>query len=365
MHQSWSFDIGALMVLLGDQEETNYRIMHRSVIECWAGAPVAGIQTYLRSFSQLIDADGPEMISPYGCTRKPLRNARLQQAIKSSKLHMNGLCRVFGVRQTATKDGVYKVRSGRLSLYLAIWIVCTWIFYAAILASIYVSKRMTWIGTSNCLSLTFLSIAIRVAETLCLERKELPVSNPDRPGAAVFLGPRNSCLVLEVDHKGSAPWASYGLRLKNADFIKPAELFVRLSAFLLLLYVFITMPNGSTWDQVAFICTNLLGQLNNIVGRSLHTLDYSTALEKKVERASPTRTHVYAFLLRRFGDGAWVDEVNLLPGTGIWQRWRESVIAEMDVDPKILYDSCCERYANEKYPSGKATLIPKEDEAVA
>ena len=350
------------MILIGEQQETDYRLMRRSMAECLAAAPVAGIQSYLLSFSRLVDAKGPESINPYGCTRKYLRNTRLLNTINATRIQTNGRCEVFNIHRDA-REG-FNIHSRITYLYHVLWVICTWIFYGAIVALVYKSKGMTWIGISNCMTMTAFSILIRIAENRCLEVKATAHYNLNASDAAILLGPTNSCLVLEGNHERLKRWIVFGLQVKQALYAKILEAFVRLSAIFLLLFVFITIPNGSTWDQVTFICINLLGQLNNIVGRSLNVLDCSSALEKKVDVASPTLTHVYAFLLRRFGAGAWVDEVDLLPGTGIWRRWRHGIVLDRNVDAKVLYGSCQARYANEKYHEGKATQVPQEKVSV-
>jgi len=66
MTTSWKFDVSSFMVLLGESEEFNYRLMRRSLPECMSAAPVAGIQSYLHSPFTLVETcndstspDGP------------------------------------------------------------------------------------------------------------------------------------------------------------------------------------------------------------------------------------------------------------------------------------------------------------------
>ena len=344
------------MVLVGDQQETDYRMMQRSTIECLATAPVAGMQSYLRSFSQLTDANGPELLNPYGCTRKPLRNMKLWHTIKTRRLLESGKCKVFRVPRLS-KDG-QEVQYRKIPVWLAGRTACTWLLCCVIVTSVYLSEETTWIGTSSSISIIIGSIAIRIAENCCLEVKTTPHANPNAPGAVILLGPRNSCLIFEGERGILESWVGFGLHVQQSFHTFLIEKFIQLCSLSMLLFAFITIPNGSTYDQVAFICINLLGQLNNVFGRLLNAMDYSARFEEKIVCASPTRTHVYGVLLRRYGNGAWVDEVNLLPGTGIWQRWREGIADDEDRDPKALYDLCQAEFADEKYPRGKATRSP-------
>lgn len=58
----------------------------------------------------------------------------------------------------------------------------------------------------------------------------------------------------------------------------------------------------------------------------------------------PSRTHVYGLLLRRFGNGDWVDEAGLLPNTAIWKDWRKLVVASLS-DSKELYEKIVQEHS--------------------
>jgi hypothetical protein len=77
----WSFDLSSFMVLVGEDEESNYRLMRRSIYELLSAAPVAGLQSYLRSYSTITDKVGPTYISQLGGKSAPLRNMRLANTI--------------------------------------------------------------------------------------------------------------------------------------------------------------------------------------------------------------------------------------------------------------------------------------------
>ena len=333
--RTWSLEIGSFMVLLGDQQESAYRLMQRCLLECLTAAPVAGLQSYLRPFSTLAEARGLDYISPYGCKLAPLRNMRLSQTVASKQLLRDGRCSVYQI----ARDNVSKHQT-KMFLCLFLWILASWVIFGGIIASVYLSSRTTWIGTSSCASLTILSIFMRLVENRCLEVPIHPPSAPKDLDAVIFMGRRNSCFVLEGSREDVARWTGFGLQLRRGSRYKIGEASVRLTSLVLLLYIFVTVPNGSTWDQVAFVCLNLLGQLNNVVGSFVNGARYFTRLEKIVETEVKTRTHALGFLLRRFGNGPWVDEVKLIPGTAIWKRWRAEVLRS-ELDPKLVYDLCC------------------------
>src|SRR5580700_6224114 len=92
------------MVLLSEQEELNYRLMRRSLLECFSAAPVTGLQAYMRSNDSLVDLVGPSYISPYGGKKAPLRNMGLAQMISIRRLLRDGrytLCRIATGYDTA------------------------------------------------------------------------------------------------------------------------------------------------------------------------------------------------------------------------------------------------------------------------
>jgi len=96
----WSFEVGSFLVLLGEEEEKNYRLMTRSLLECFAAAPVAGLQSYMRSHAQVFMHDVPAIhtyTSPYGCKAADLRNPRLQRTISVKELLRDGSFQVFRI----------------------------------------------------------------------------------------------------------------------------------------------------------------------------------------------------------------------------------------------------------------------------
>ena len=333
--RSWSLEIGSFMVLLGDQQETAYRQMQRCLLECLTAAPVAGLQSYLRSFSTLAESHGINYISPFGCKSAPLRNMRLSQTITSKNLLRDGRCFVYQIT-----TGNSTKHQTKTFLCLLLWILTSWIIFGGILTAVYLNRQTTWIGTSNCASLTVLSIFIRLVENRCLEVPVHPPSSPKDLDAVVFMGRRNSCFILEGSREDVARWTGYGLQNRRGTRYKIGEASVRIASLVLLLFIFITVPNGSTLDQVAFVCLNLLAQLNNVLGCLVNGSRCFARLEKIVETEVRTRTHVLGFLLRRYGNGTWVDEVKMIPGTTVWKHWRAEIL-KSDLDAKSVYDQCC------------------------
>lgn len=156
------------------------------------------------------------------------------------------------------------------------------------------------------------------------------------------MGRRNSCLVIEGSREDIARLTGFGLQIKQGTAYKIGEYASRLASWALLIFIFIAVPNGSTWDQVGFICLNLLGQLNNFLGTFLNSSRCFASLTKTLECPVATRTHVYGFMLRRFGDGPWIDEVKLLPGTSTWRDWKQEIL-KSDLDAKTVYNQCLKR----------------------
>ena len=340
LNNSWSFDIGSFMVLVGDYQETEYRLMQRCILECFTAAPVSGLQSYTRPFSALTDVNGREYISVYGGKKAPLRNMRLSQTLASKELLKDGRCLIYRISPHGTER-----RSLRLFLCLILWILCSWMIFCGIIASVWMSELTTWIGVSSCISLTLLSTIIRLVENRSLEITPPPPTAPEQQDAVIFLGRRNSCFVLEGTREDVARWTGFGLQVKSGPRYRIGEIGIRLASLGLLVFVFTTVPNGSTWDQVAFICLNLLGLTNNVLGRFLGGSRCLASLVQTFESKVETRTHVYGFLLRHFGGGVWVDQVDLIPKTPVWTRWKEEVV-KSDLDAKVVYQQSFTLYKN-------------------
>lgn len=342
---SWAFDVSSFMVLVGESEEFRYRSMRRSMVECLTAAPVVGLQSYLHSTDDLLEATGRSYFSPFGSKHAPLRNMRLVHSIYHKKLLHDGQCRVYRVPPRQT----YREWS-KLILF---WTMGTWLTYCGILAGLILHPGLSWIGIGNATIFVGWSIIVRLLERHCTELASLHTSKPDEKDAIFILGRRNSCFVLEGHRGDIAKWTGRGILQKEGRYVEFLIYLMRLGSLAVIIFVFITIPNGTTWDQVAFIAVNIIGQLNVLVGQNLAASHCFSELELKNTYPAPTRTHVYAFLLRKFGDGEWVDEATLLPRTAEWRRWRALCVSSTNWDAKKLYDHCLGLQQAEESPLQK------------
>ena len=324
--KGWSFDVGAFMVLLGEDEEKQYRLMQRSIPECISAAPVAGLQSYLRSFSTFTELSKREYLAPYSRRSKQLRNLRLDRSITLRRCLKDG--HFCGYRVTPNDTGK---RSGRMLYLQWLWGVSTWLLVAAILGLTYVFGQMTWIGLSACAALVGWSIFIRLAESYCLKLKpHTEVSDKEKPDAMVLLGRRNSCFLLEGNRAEIERWVDWDITFEDGLSYTILDSFVQLGSLMLLLYIFITMPNGSTYDQIAFIGINTLGQLNVWLGQQLNSLRCLAAFDDTKNRKDDAafRTNILGALIKKFGSGKWLDDLSILPATEeteVWRQWRQQV----------------------------------------
>ncbi|KAL9109506.1 MAG: hypothetical protein Q9227_005841 [Pyrenula ochraceoflavens] len=335
--EEWQFDVSSFMILLGETEEQNYRMMRRTFTESIAAAPVAGLQNYLRSNYALYEATGMTYLSPFGGKSAPLRNMRTSRTISHLKLLKHSGCTVYRIKRREDKAGLSQIHWQTQA-----WVLTTWICFAAIMSVLCYVKTSTWIGISACAVFTGWSIVLRLLEREFIETSKNKPSQSKKSDAIVFMGPRNSCLILEGDRGAVCDWTGLGVRPVETRLAIFYRALSWLGSLLALLCVFITIPNGSSTDQIAFVALNLLGQANVKVGQRLNANSCLTSLEKVVDEPAETRTHVYGFLLRRFGNGKWVDDMSLLPKTEIWAEWRQRVVKNETRDAKILYEECLE-----------------------
>jgi hypothetical protein len=354
---SWSFDVSSLMILVGEDEEMNYRLSQRSLLECAAAAPVIGLQTYIRSYTLLHEINGSETyFSPYGCKAAPLRNPRLKNAIEVHKLLEDGRYSAYKIPTSSNR----RHRDGHLTachIVMWLWFLFTWIFFGSILALLLL-KESTWIGFANSSILSGWSIIVRLIEYHRVRPAPgSATTRPDDPDAIFILGRSRSGFVLEGSRQDVKDWTSRGLSY-HASSIIPAlacQGFTRIVSSLILALIFTTIPNGSTMDQTAFILLNVIGQVNVLVGRYLNGWACLECLETLPESSEnvPSRTHIWGLLLRRFkhvgrGDNAWVEAAALLPKTNAWEEWQQCVVECEDRDAKSLYNECLEREMGHK-----------------
>ena len=329
-YNGWSFDVSAFMVLLGEGEEQRYRLSGRDLLQSICAAPVEGLQSYIRSYAMLMEPGGMIYFSVYGGKSAPLRNPILENAIVARKLLDDGkfsICRIVNSRTTTKQSAVQSYR-----LWLWLWICFTWVCYGGILAFLICHQRTSWIGMTNCVTFTGWSIVVRLIEFLRIKPAEMnhvDTCRPTDPDAVFILGRRNSAFVLEGDRRDVKDWTGMPLSYEDKDFLSATfvQALTRSGSFLVLALIFITIPNGTTYDQLAFVMLNVLGHIDLLVSQRLNCFLRLTNLEIVQPSHVRTRTHVYGNLVRRYNsvgekDDDWVEKANLLPKKEIWKRWR-------------------------------------------
>lgn len=334
-NQQWSFDVSSFMVLLGEGEEVNYRLMRRSLLECLVACPVAGLQSYMRSHYALADMSGATYIDPLSRKTAPLRNMRLAQTITLKKILRDSHCLVYQI-----PHGQLPANFLEIDLHIFCWTAFTWLLIAGLFTFLILMPTTTWIGLSNCMVLTGLGVFLRLAEAYVTSTAVGRNSRPQDPDANILLGRRESCFVIEGSREDVCRWTGLGVTTRNDRFSRMLRISMRLLSFLGLLFVFVTIPNGTIPDQIAFILISSFSQVNVKVGQHLNARSCLALLETRVNGTADTRTHIYAFLIRRFGDGSWVDDVNLLPRSEAWNLWRREVVHRIHEDAKVLYNEC-------------------------
>jgi hypothetical protein len=381
---SWAFDVASLMVLVGEEEERSYRLSQRSLVEAVTAAPVIGLQNYIRSYSFLLDGGSYSYFSPYGCKTALLRNARLDKIISMRRLVDDGRYTVYTISSSGDHQYPY------VRIYQSLWVILTWICFGGILAFLFLVGDTTWIGFFNCIVLSGWSIVVRTTEHFFINPAEAKsVSEEKKRDAILILGRDNSAIVLEGTRTDIKNWTSrgltYGLGSKSkagsneqSNSAQPAneavesgsarqarefelptwaeicQLSTRSITFLILIFVFITIPNGTTMDQTAFLLLNVLGQVNVFVGRILNAWALFNKLEaKESTKGVQTRTHINANLIRHFAKASecatdWPDIAQLLPRTKVWVKWRARIVQGDNRDAKVIYDEIVEEEKKEE-----------------
>lgn len=338
------------MVLVGEQEELRNRLAVRSLAECLVAAPAAGLQSYLKSYEAFLDHSQKNYFSPYGCKTAPLRNMKLDNAIRQEGLLKDGNYTTF---RTLLANNKPRWRAFHVWA-MVLWVGFTWLAFIGLLLACAVSNKTTWIGTSSCVIFTGWSIALRLIEYCMVHQRTANrtlVCRPDGSDAAIFLGRTNSAMVLEGDREDIKNWTSGGLAYRPSAIGLPASFWqsaTRLGTLLVLLYIFTVIPNGSPMDQLVFIVLNIIGQANALFGHYINSKFCLASLQRVDGRSGvvKTRTDVYARILRQFDhleDKSWIDKVGLLPDTAVWRQWRDEVVLDQGTDPKELYASIEEK----------------------
>ncbi|KAL5118904.1 hypothetical protein ACEQ8H_003227 [Pleosporales sp. CAS-2024a] len=367
--QPWTFDVSSLIVLISEDEERNYRLSQRSLLQCLSAAPVVGLQNYVRSYELLLEPSTETYFSPYGVKSAPLRNIQLANALKHNKILEDNRYTVLSIPEKRKEQD----RASRSSeILIACWTGTTWLLIAGLLVAIFKVPGTTWVSYATCGTLTGWSIILRLIEYFNVypaRTKRSNVDDPDSNDAVFVIGRNNSAFVLKGSRKDVKDWTSCGLIYREAPWGVPASVwqgFTRIASLIVLLFIFSAVPNGSTLDQVAFIFLNAVAQLNVLVGQRLNSQWVMARLKKEEDRAVETRTHVYANLIRRFRDAEskrqWIDASGILPKTEVWKEWKERVVHEEEADPKELYHVIS--HDNERKPKSANGSVGTMDDFV-
>ncbi|KAG6997613.1 hypothetical protein G7Y79_00039g075750 [Physcia stellaris] len=342
---SWKLDVSAFQILLGESEELDLRLARRGLLDSLVAAPVGGLQSYLKTNDQLTERTGMTYISPSGQIKAPLRNMRLEQMIRKRRLLRNSLCSTYRVGPS--------LEPGGFDAWAFAWLLVSWIFFGSLVMGLCYS-RSSWIGIVNCVLLVAVSTAMRLSDYLTFDVSCVKNTNPEAYKAAIILGPRNACFALEGSRRDVCRCTAFGLESKMGSYESVWYGMMRALAFSTLLFVLVTIPNGTLHDLIVLNC---FGQLNTKVGQYLSASRCFQSLQE-IDQSPPvpTRTHVYAHLLRRYGDGPWVDRTALLPASSGWVLWRSRVEGN-NSDPKQLFEACC---AEAPGPELKIGPIPEK-----
>jgi hypothetical protein len=349
----WVFDFTSLMILIGEPHESKFRSCRDTILEVLVAAPVAGVQSYLKSYEAFPNSSIIEYQSPYGVKTAPLRNMRLHYFISYWELLRNGKYTTYKVKGRNRHDGGYKFLS-------FIWLLFTWLYFGGIvvfwrLAPFGVLPGGTWIGITNIATFTGWSIIMRMIEFVMIKEHEAEKAKTRDPkyvserDGIFFLGNKNSGLVFTGSRANIKYWTSTNrLDYREGETMgflnEQFQRFTLIGTILVLVLIFLTLPNGSTTDQIAFILLNLLGQFNLHLGLRLNALHCrrNFVRTRQLLASVPTRTHVWAFLIQHFKDlnvdSTWVDNIGLLPKTPIWNKWKVKVEEDRKSDPKELWE---------------------------
>lgn len=337
----WNFDVSSLMVLVGETEEQKYREAGRSVIEAFAATPVAGAQTYLRSYEFLDGQGGVQYFSPYGMKWAPLRNTKLENAIHKTRLLEDGN---FTHLKIASRSDMARPVPSRQRIFTWLWVAFTWLSFAAIISFCVYAPQTTWVSLVTCITYTGWSVVLRLVECFVLApATHTRIFGPDSTDAVFILGRDNAGILLEGSRQDIKHWTSSSLVYRGMTNTarEALQAFIRAGTALVLLLVFAAVPNGSTNDQLAFIMLNLLGQINTLAGLRLNALCCMASWIVEARETPRDRTTVYAHLIRRLAhlDQAWIAKSGILPDTPAWDKWKVEILRPEngDADPKALY----------------------------
>jgi hypothetical protein len=348
--QPWSFDVSSLMVLVSEGEEESYRLSQRSFLQCLVMTPVVGLQNYVRSYEFLLDAAKLDYFSPDGVKSAPLRYMRLSNAIKHKELLKDSGYTVYRIpNRFQHQNATSRAGAWKYHIRITLWVLFTWFMFAGVLVFTIMVPNTTWVGITNCAAFTGWSIILRLIEKVNIRLARIndaKITLPAEPDAVYILGRTNSAFVLEGTRKDVKYWTARGLCYQKSAMGVPDwawQYFTRLGSMLMLLFIFSSIPNGSTMDQVAFIILNGLAQVNVLVGQRLNSACCLSELELVAQETPETRTEVYGLLVRRFkgleAEKGWIDASGMLPHTEVWEKWKTEVLKDDGRNVNEIYDN--------------------------
>ena len=176
-----------------------------------------------------------------------------------------------------------------LTMFLA---VSTWLTYGALLTLATITPTVTWIGVINLLGLVAWSLVLRMIDRAIFVPDDHVPSHADRPDAAVFMGRRHSALILEGSRADIARWTGSGLCLRTSSWAHWLHTLSRVGTLAFLIWVFCSVPNGSTDDQLLFFGCNVLGWMNTYIGQRLHVKHTYQKLELMEHSMQKLPTHL-------------------------------------------------------------------------
>lgn len=370
---SCRYEISALIPLLGGEQELQFRLVRRRFLDVFAFAPINGFTSYFAERTTIVDAVGPDYFSPYGAKIAPLRNMRVKKLIMAHGLLEHGCVRKY----TITPEQPGSTTLARFVNYLSysqptLWLTSvTYLVAFQLIAICTTSTKTTWIGLYNILLSIVWSICVRLVDRITLIPIVHTPAKPNAPDAAVFMGLRNSALILKGTRTDIERWTGVGLEFRKASWVPWLVCFSQAGTVGMLAFSLLTIPLGTGQDQLLFIAINILGQVNTWVGQWLHAKQSIKKLTLESIEITRTRTHVYAELILEFGRGRWIDAVGLIPASRSWEIWRAKVhegpdgLPRRGADPKDLWDELDYKYNSmdsaATIPTTQAVQVRKDD----
>lgn len=357
---SWRFEISALLPLLGGEQELEFRLVRRRPLDLLTLAPITGFTTYFSEHNVITDALGQTYFSPFGCKIAPLRNMRLKKLITSRGLLAHGSVRRYKVGprpkfSTLSRWMEHKFAQSNPTLILT---VSSWSAVLSLMVFSATYANTTWIGFANVLVLCVWSITMRLVDRFTLEPVKHEPAEPEGKDAAVFLGSRNSALILEGTRADVARWTGVSLQLRQGPWIPWIIRLSQAGTLCMLGFILLTIPNGTGQDQLLFMAINLLGQVNTWLGQWLHTEQTLRGLSLVSSQDTRTRTDVFGELLWTFGKGRWVNSVGILPTSRTWEIWLEKVHdgGEKTTNAKKLWDDLYQKASSMESDTSESPL---------